>query len=186
MQSRRKGAARCGDDQALEFEGEPEAEAGRRNPVKVQDPQLPSEEEVKCHELTHLPCRSWCSHCVSGKGRAIDHQKQNRDPKIPEVHVDNCFLGSAADTRPRCILVAKQFGTKYLLASVVPLKGASHEFSAKRMCAFLKELGLEHRDVVFKSAGGREEEGRCQDLRGAVPGGVVRKQWGHRAEEPFR
>ena len=50
----------CRDDQALEFEGEPEAEAGRRNPVKVQDPQLPSEEEVKFHELT----RSWCSHFV--------------------------------------------------------------------------------------------------------------------------
>ena len=92
--------------------------------MKVQDPQLPSEEEVKCHELTHLPHRSWCSHYVRGKGRATDHRKQNRDPKITELH---CFLGSAADTRPRCILVAKQFGTKFLLASVVPLKGASHE-----------------------------------------------------------
>ena len=171
-------------DQALEFEGEPEAQAGQRNPVKVQDPQLPSE-EVKCHELTHLPNRSWCSHCVREKGRAIDHRKQNRDPKIPELHVDYCFLGSAADKRPRCILVAKQFGTKYLLASVVPLKGASHEFPAKRMCAFLKELGLEHRDVVFKS----DQEAALGDLLQEVvkrrgdaktfveqsPGGVVRK-----------
>ena len=30
-----EGGSECGDDQALEFEGEPEAEAGRRNPVKV-------------------------------------------------------------------------------------------------------------------------------------------------------
>ena len=60
--------------------------------MKVQDPQLLSE-EVKCH-----------------KGRATDHRKQNRDPKIPDLHVDYCFLGSAADTRPRYILVAKQFG----------------------------------------------------------------------------
>ena len=59
------------------------------------------------------------------------------------------------------------------------------------MCAFLKELGLEHRDVVFKSGplGDLLQEvvkrrGDCQDLRGAVPGGVVRKQWGHRAGEP--
>ena len=82
--------------------------------------------------------------------------------------------------RPRCILVAKQFGTKYLLASVVPLKGASHEFPAKRMCAFLKELGLEHRDVVFK----RDQEvvKRRSDAKTfveQVPGGVVRKK-------PFR
>ena len=84
------------------------------------------------------------------KGRAIDHRKQNRNPKIPEVHVDYCLLGSAADTRPRCILVA----------SVVLLKGASHEFPARRMCAFLKELGLEHRDVVFKS----DQEAALGDL----------------------
>ena len=106
-----EGGSACGDDHVQEFQGEPEAEAGRRNPIKVQDPLLPSEEEVKCHELTHLPCRSWCSHCVRRKGRAIDHLKQNRDPKIPELHFDCCFLGSAADTRPRCILVAKQFRT---------------------------------------------------------------------------
>ena len=68
--------------------------------MKVQDPQLPSEEEVKCHELTHLPYRSWCSHCVRSKGRATDHQKQNRDLKIPELHVDYCFSGSATDSRP--------------------------------------------------------------------------------------
>ena len=37
-----EGRSECGDDQVQEFEGEPEAEAGQRNPVKVQDPQLPS------------------------------------------------------------------------------------------------------------------------------------------------
>ena len=146
-----EGGSERGDDQVQEFEGEPEAEAGRRNLVKVQDPQLPSEEEVKCHELTHLPYRSWCSHCVRGKGRATDHGNRTETRRFQSLHVDYCFVGSAADPRARCILVAKQFGTKYMLASVVPLKGASHEFPAKRMCAFLKVLGLEHRDVVFKS-----------------------------------
>ena len=69
---------------------------------------------------------------LEGEGQ---RQIQNRVPKIPEVHVDYCFLGSAADTRPRCILVAKQLETKYLLASVVPLEGASHKFQAKRIGA---------------------------------------------------
>ena len=46
---------------------------------------------------------------------------------------------------------SSQSSLGHILASVVPLKGASHEFPAKRMCAFLKELGLDHRDVVFKS-----------------------------------
>ena len=43
-----EGGSECGDDQVQEFEGELEAEAGWRNPVKVQDPLLPNEEEVKC------------------------------------------------------------------------------------------------------------------------------------------
>ena len=39
----------------------------------------------------------------------------------------------------------------------MPLKGASHEFPAK---PFLKELGLEHRDAVFKS----DQEAALVDL----------------------
>ena len=76
-----EGVSECGDDQVLEFEGEPEAEAGRRNTVKVQDPQLPSEEEVKCHELTHLPYRSWCSHCARENGRANNPPETEQRPE---------------------------------------------------------------------------------------------------------
>ena len=28
----------------------------------------PTVGEIAAHELTHLPYRSWCSHCVRGKG----------------------------------------------------------------------------------------------------------------------
>ena len=35
----------------------------------------------KCHELTHLPYRSWCSHCVRVKGKAIDHRKAEQRPE---------------------------------------------------------------------------------------------------------
>ena len=48
---------------------EEEDERGLRRVVKLQDPRKPSEEEVKEHELTHLPFRSWCKHCVAGKSR---------------------------------------------------------------------------------------------------------------------
>ena len=37
------------------------------------------------------------------------------------------------------------------MASVVPLKGASHEFPARRLVACFKELGLEAHDLVLKS-----------------------------------
>ena len=43
-------------------------EFGVRNPRKLLDPQLPTEKEVEEHNLTHLPDRNWCPHCVAGKG----------------------------------------------------------------------------------------------------------------------
>ena len=42
---------------------------GVRRPRKMLDPKEPSEEERKDHALTHLPFRSWCRHCVRGRGK---------------------------------------------------------------------------------------------------------------------
>ena len=43
------------------------SEAGQRKVKKVQDPRLPSEEDVKEHYVSgHMPYRSWCHHCVRG------------------------------------------------------------------------------------------------------------------------
>ena len=147
-----------------EFVADPEIEAGSRAPRKLADPKLPDAEEVRIHDMTHLPYRSWCSHCVRGKGKALEHKKQDKHHTMGEVHVDYCFMGSAGDEHTKVILVAKEPGTKYLMSSVVPLKGASHEFPARRMCAFLRELGLEHRDVVLKS----DQEAAIKDLLAEV------------------
>ena len=51
-----------GEDEWLE---PPEEEQfGTRNPRRVLDPKLPSQREVNEHNLTHLPYRNWCKHCV--------------------------------------------------------------------------------------------------------------------------
>ena len=59
-----------------------EAEAGgeERKVVKVLDPRQPSEEERRTHNLTHLPYRSWCEHCVKGRGR--DHKVLKSQPEV--------------------------------------------------------------------------------------------------------
>jgi hypothetical protein len=106
------------------IEGE---EDGRRMPVKTRDPKLPSLEEEKEHMLTHLPCRSWCVHCVRGSGRAMDHRRQGEgDRRVPEVHLDYCFLGTATDARPKTVLVAKDRESRVVMASVVSSKGAGN------------------------------------------------------------
>ena len=105
------------------IEGE---EFGKRMPVKMQDPKLPSPEEEREHLLTHLPYRSWCVHCVRGKGRAKDHRRQgDGERRVPEVHLDYCFLGSAVDARPKTVWVAKDRESRMVMASLVPSKGAS-------------------------------------------------------------
>ena len=38
-------------------------------PKMLKVPGEPSENERRLHELTHLPCRDWCEHCVKSKGR---------------------------------------------------------------------------------------------------------------------
>ena len=53
----------------LKVEVEDEAESGSRKVKKMQDPIRPSAGEVCEHNLTHLPYRSWCEHCVKGRGK---------------------------------------------------------------------------------------------------------------------
>ena len=54
---------------AEESEEEEEQAGEVRRPRKVLDPREPTEEERKEHELTHLPFRNWCGHCIRGRGK---------------------------------------------------------------------------------------------------------------------
>ena len=42
-------------------------EFGNRKVVRKHDPRQPSLQEKEEHEMTHLPFRSWCTHCIGGK-----------------------------------------------------------------------------------------------------------------------
>ena len=71
---RKNGEEEIGIEEDEEIE---EAEHGKRKVKKVHDPKLPTEEEVKEHYLSgHMPYRSWCHHCVGGRGRERDHTKR--------------------------------------------------------------------------------------------------------------
>ena len=80
------------------------------------------------------------------------------------VHVDYCFMGSKGDATTRCIVVAKDYEHKCVMASVVLVKGLSHELPAKRIVAFIRELGLEGQDLVLRS----DQEPALQDLLAEV------------------
>ena len=59
---------------------------------RVSRPVQPTKEEVLQHELTHLPFRSWCAHCVRGKGRNPPHKRitkmRKEEREVPTVSMD--------------------------------------------------------------------------------------------------
>ena len=54
--------------------------------------ELPSSEEVEVHNLSHVPYRSWCPHCVKGKGVASKHVKQDSSKNTVPVSYTHLTL----------------------------------------------------------------------------------------------
>ena len=61
-------------------------------------PVRPSKEEVDEHNRHHFPYRSWCPHCVKGKGVAsllkmVEETVDAKNVRIPLIGMDYMFLG---------------------------------------------------------------------------------------------
>ena len=79
------------DQEAIE-ENE-ESEEGRR--PKLRAPEEPTAQEVREHEVTHTPYRSWCPQCIQARGKQNHHRKEKEEPgerAVPSVHVDYWFM----------------------------------------------------------------------------------------------
>ena len=57
------------DAQASEEVGDDEAIPAKALPSPTQ----PTLKEIQEHVLTHLPPRSWCRHCLRGRGTSLPH-----------------------------------------------------------------------------------------------------------------
>ena len=127
-------------------------EAGKRDTLKMLDPKLPSKAEVEEHELTHLPYRNGCKHCVAGRGKEGPHKKtKEKEVSMPEVHWDFMFLVEEQDAgNTVTIIVAKERTTKMGMSSMVPNKSTG-DFLCRRAMAYLAEIGVESGDVTMKS-----------------------------------
>ena len=130
---------------------EVEVEGGSREMKKMNDPKQPSKEEFEEHTKTHSPFRSWCRHCVRGRGKEMAHYKAEETSGFHEIHLDFFFMGREHEPGKTVPIVAvKERGSKMVMASVVPRK-SSGTFVSKRIMAFLKEVGCEFGDIVVKS-----------------------------------
>ena len=87
-------------------------------------PSTPSAQEVREHELTHLPYRAWCPHCVRGRGKSMDHRVLDAETShsVPHVSMDYSFLGQD-DQKSMPVALIRDHASRTTFSHVVPCKG---------------------------------------------------------------
>ena len=125
-------------------------EEGRR-PKALGSPATVSQKMKDEHEVTHLPYRSWCAHCVSGRGRSVNHRgkkDEDKDAIIPRVAMDYFYMhasvgGTDDDRSPSVLMVNELTGERY--ARMVAKKGVGMEVDwvVRDMVEELKVWGMQ-------------------------------------------
>ena len=103
-------------------EEESEEEYGKITPIRKAIPREPTKEEREDHEQLHIPFRSWCRHCVRGRGKEEACRRSERVPEVPEVHMDFMCMGEEKSETTLAMLVAKERTTKAAMSCVAPSK----------------------------------------------------------------
>ena len=141
-------------------------------PKRIRCEDRPSEEEVRIHNLTHLPYRSWCPHCVRGKARMRNRRRKMRRmrSKVPVISLDYMWMkGSKGDNgeepKGNPILVMHCRDTKITWSRVVLRKGVD-PYSVKVLSDMIAFTG--HKRVILKSDG----ESAIKALKDAVKGSL--------------
>lgn len=85
-------------DESVEGEGEQGEDEEARTPKILADAGTPSKREVEEHVVAHWPYRSWCPHCVRGRGRRAPHRARGESERqIPVASADYCFIDRDTD-----------------------------------------------------------------------------------------
>ena len=135
-----------------------------REPKLKRAPDQPTPEEVRLHNIAHIPYRAWCRHCVRGRGKNSAHERraQECDNAVETVVMDYCFMGTAEDVDSVLpILVARDYSTGRIHSTVVPGKGA-HSWVISDICSFLSLLG--YKKIILKT----DQENAIKDLKLAI------------------
>ena len=158
----REAKARLQADERLRLEVRQEelrSGAVPATPLSPSVPEKPGVEEVKAHELTHMPFAAWCPACVMGRGRAMAHgwkDLESHDAKPSKVQIDFHYLDSdlKADSTKKpwaTTLQVADEATGVPLQLAVPSKSPEIEYTSRSVVEFLKRLG--HTRITLKFDG---------------------------------
>ena len=89
------------------------------------EPYKPSAKERAIHDLTHLPYRGWCEHCVKARRPKTHHRAKSPSSQrtIPLLVAEYCHVRDSKDEELATILVARLYPSKALLAVGCDRKG---------------------------------------------------------------
>ena len=135
-------------EEAERFEAEGEGEFIR----EINDPRLPSKEEVERHRIGgHVEYRDWCDMCVRARARDMPDYRDRRDTRaLPEYSWDYCFPGDEFGHK-WTVLVGRERDTKMVMATTVPSKGGVGRFASDKCWEFMEENGDKVNKVIVKT-----------------------------------
>ena len=112
-------------------------------------PIAPTKAQRDAHNVTHLPYRSWCPHCVAARRPNSAHRIQKSGPRsMPLLVADYCFLKDSEDDVGIPVFVARLYPAKAMLATVCDQKGEDDNVIA-RVAQFIKDSG--YSKIVYRS-----------------------------------
>ena len=142
-----------------------------RKPKAAARPYTPTRQEIYEHEVTHLPYRPWCRHCVYGRGVATPHPKPDGKEKIGiTVSMDYCFMQGEEDEDPNLpgVLIMWDDNHECLWALPVDKKGPV-DWIVRWIVDKLDEIGYRGQAITLKS----DQERSIVALKTAVAAGRV-------------
>lgn len=149
-------AGRDDDEEMSErgAEDEEQNEGGEAHDVRAKAaPRGPSRSEREAHEASHMPYRSWCPHCVRGRGVASPHVEKKADDELreirrPVISMDYFFMNKE-DEELTTLIAVKDERHGCVHASMVPRKGDRDEWVSSHVARFCNRLG--YKEITLKS-----------------------------------
>ena len=165
-----------------ELDEEVEAEESRK-PNIAKRPYTPTRAEIEAHLPLHLEYRSWCPHCVAGKGISMQHRRATeRELEELGITISLCYCFMTADEAEedmRAIIVLYDHSKKGLWALPVEAKGPQEDV-VKWITDKMEESGYAGVPVTLKS----DQEPAMVSLKRAIA--VRRKAETPMIESPIR
>ncbi len=124
----------------------------------------PTSREIQEHNRTHVPFRSWCPHCIAGRGADLPHMRKPLDDAVRnEISIDYCFLRDAPGGPSQAVLAGRDRRSGIFIGHAVPFKGSGVDWIAQQLARDIMKCGY-HGRVTIRG----DQEPALQDLLGEV------------------